>query len=83
VMVMGGVGLGLVLGWLAGRMAVLSPRPDSTVPLLVLVLLPVVGLTTYFSRLPGTAGYLIGAVTTFAASSLWFGSLERRPRRKA
>jgi hypothetical protein len=83
VVIVGGAGLGVVLGWLAGRTTVVSQTPAMTIPLVTLGVLSVVGPTTILFGWLGIAGYLIGVVASFTVSRAWYGSLDKRARRKA
>jgi NhaP-type Na+/H+ or K+/H+ antiporter len=79
----GGLGFGLVTGWLAGRIALGSARPAVTAPALSTALVAVAAADGLLAGAVAVAGYVVAVVVAASGSIVWWRWLEARARQRS
>jgi hypothetical protein len=76
----GGLGFGLVTGWLAGRIGLDSARPAVTIPTLTVGLVAVASADGLLAGPAAVGGYAVAVIVAAGGSIAWWRWLEARAR---
>ena len=76
----GGLGFGLVTGWLAGRFSLNTLRPAVTIPAVSAGLIVVASADAMLAGSAAIGGYIAGAIVAISGSIAWCRWLEAKSR---